>query len=160
MKTPEEIKIGLECSSNCSDQGMKCRECPYQPLDCPDLHADALAYIQQLETDKEQLEGLLHHMNQLRDAAAGRALQMEERVHQLEAKLPRWIPVEERLPEKDADDNVLVIVNGKHRGTLFEDAYMMANFYPGEGWIIEGYEEWEKPEVSYWMPLPHAPKEE
>lgn len=34
----------------------------------------------------EQLEGLLTHMNQLRDAAARRALQMEERVHQLEAE--------------------------------------------------------------------------
>ena len=45
------------------------------------------ARIQQLEADKQQLEGMLTHMNQLRDAAAGRALKMEERVHQLEAEL-------------------------------------------------------------------------
>ena len=42
--------------------------------------------ISQLESDKQQLEGMLAHMNQLRDAAAGRALEMEERVHQLEAE--------------------------------------------------------------------------
>ena len=42
--------------------------------------------IIQLESDKQQLEGMLAHMNQLRDAAAGRALEMEERVHQLEAE--------------------------------------------------------------------------
>ena len=42
--------------------------------------------ISQLESDKQQLEGMLAHMNQLRDAAAGRALKMEDRVRQLEAE--------------------------------------------------------------------------
>ena len=63
--------------------------CPYQVEQsyCKNaLHHDALALIQQLETDKQQLEGMLLHMNQLRDAAAGRALKMEERVHQLEVE--------------------------------------------------------------------------
>lgn len=63
MKTPEEIKRGLECSSNCSDQGMKCRECPYQPLDCPDLHADALAYIRLLEERCERWRRVAEELN-------------------------------------------------------------------------------------------------
>ena len=50
------------------------------------MHKDLQDYIQQLEADKQQLEGLLAHMHQLRDAAAGRALKMEERVQQLEAE--------------------------------------------------------------------------
>ena len=84
-KTPDEIKKGLEC---CAASYADChKECPYK-LDCDgsQILKDALALIQQLEADKQQLEGLLAHMNQLRDAAAGRALKMEERVHQLEAE--------------------------------------------------------------------------
>ena len=86
MKTPDEIKKGLEfcIESTCEP----C--CPYgNAANCNFaiyLLGDALAYIRQLETDKQQLEGMLHHMNQLRDAAAGRALKMEGRVHQLEAE--------------------------------------------------------------------------
>lgn len=89
MKSSDEIKKGL---------GEAVAEASWV-VDDGDMHdlrdaldnararmADALALIQQLEADKEQLEGLLHHMNQLRDAAASRALQMEERVHQLEAE--------------------------------------------------------------------------
>ena len=87
MKTPDEIKKGLEYLSikdvarklDAWDEGV-----PYDYVE--DAAADALALIQQLKADKQQLEGLLTHMNQLRDAAAGRALSMEERVHQLEAE--------------------------------------------------------------------------
>lgn len=80
-------------------------------------------------------------------------------IQQLEAQVPRWIPVEERMPEC-ADEDVLVIVNGEHGITTFYDAYMLAKYYPGEGWIIDGYEDWETPNVSFWMPLPEPPKEE
>ena len=87
-RTLDEIKKGLECCKE--DECFGDREnCPYtaDPKLCVGVMcADALALIQQLETDKQQLEGLLTHMNQLRDAAAGRALKMEERVHQLEAE--------------------------------------------------------------------------
>ena len=85
MKKHDEIKKGLEC---CAASYADChKECPYKPdCDGSQILKDALALIQQLEADKQQLEGLLAHMNQLRDAAAGRALQMEERVHQLEAE--------------------------------------------------------------------------
>ena len=88
MKTPDEIKMGLECCKE--DECFGDREnCPYtaDPKLCVGVMcADALALIQQLESDKQQLEGMLAHMNQLRDAAAGRALKMDERVHQLEAE--------------------------------------------------------------------------
>lgn len=70
-KTPDEIKMLMANHKSYT-----------YSLD--ELMQDALALIQQLESDKQQLEGLCNHMNQLRDAAAGRALKMEERVHQLE----------------------------------------------------------------------------
>lgn len=51
MKTPDEIKKGLE---QCSNTGVSCSGCPYDN-DCHDpasnvsVETDALAYIQQLE---------------------------------------------------------------------------------------------------------------
>ena len=84
-RTPDETRKGLEL---CALSYAKCvSKCPYAGDDCVErLVTDALALIQQLEADKQQLEGMLTHMNQLRDAAAGRALKMEERAHQLEAE--------------------------------------------------------------------------
>lgn len=89
MRIDDEIKKGLAC---CAASIYQCADdCPYRD-ECRNgrggkaMMEDALALLQQLESDKQQLEGLLAHMNQLRDAAAGRALKMEERVHQLEAE--------------------------------------------------------------------------
>ncbi len=79
-------------------------------------------------------------------------------IRQLEAQVPRWIPVEERLPKHDGW--VLVIVNGEHGITTFYDAYMLARYYPADGWLIDDYENWETPDVSFWLPLPEPPKEE
>lgn len=47
MKTPAEIKKGLEC---CSQNDLQdCAGCPYGPTNCAFKNADALAYIKQLE---------------------------------------------------------------------------------------------------------------
>lgn len=85
-KSPDEIKKGLECCIKSACEPC----CPYgNTANCKfaiHLLEDVLAYIRQLESDKQQLEGMLHHMNQLRDAAARRALQMEGHVHQLEVE--------------------------------------------------------------------------
>lgn len=105
MKSPDEIKKGLSCHMTCN---RSCEGCAYNDMPeitnrpCTDsLCTDALALIQQLESDKQQLEGLLNHMNQLRDAAAGRALKMEERVQQLEAE--RDAAVADLAHVKDCD---------------------------------------------------------
>lgn len=69
MKSPEEIKKGLEC---CTDLEGKCFECPYNNGHCDDsLERDALAYIRQLE----------------------------QRIVEADKTYPRWIGVGERLPE-------------------------------------------------------------
>lgn len=74
--------------------------------------------------------------------------------------MPKWNDAKKFLPGEMIDGDVLVIVNGRHGNTVFEDAYMLAEYVSGLGWIIEGYEEWEKPHVTHWMPLPESPKEE
>ncbi len=73
MKTPEEIKKGLECCG--ADK--PCGECPYRPevdLCIGMIARDALACIQQLE----------------------------DHIRDLAKMVPRWISVKERLPEKGA----------------------------------------------------------
>lgn len=42
MKTPNEIKKGLQC--------INCDICPYKKQNCVDVLNDALAYIKQLES--------------------------------------------------------------------------------------------------------------
>ena len=125
MKKPEEIKKGHEC-------------CRHEWVDHHWKTCDvACPYL----AEGSYCKNVLHH-----DGLAY--------IQQLEARVPRWIPVEERLPE--GDDNVLVIVNGECKTMIFEEAYMLASYYPGEGWIVEGYEEWENPVVTHWIPLPSA----
>ena len=59
MKTPDEIKKGLEC---CGVRG-KCHSCPYESprtADCVgQLLTDAFAYIQQLESNDSQVKKAL-----------------------------------------------------------------------------------------------------
>ena len=72
MKTPEEIKKGLEICGDvkCHD----CRGCPYDGTTCHnELNNDALAYIQQLE----------------------------QRLVEVNKTSPRWISVKDREPEHD-----------------------------------------------------------
>ena len=51
MKTPEEIKKGLECCMKASEEA--CEHCPYskgcERFEAGNLYRDALAYITQLE---------------------------------------------------------------------------------------------------------------
>ncbi len=79
-------------------------------------------------------------------------------IRQLEAQVPTWISAEERLPE--ISDVVLVIASGKPRENIeLHDAFLIASFWGDEGWIADGYEEWDAVNVTHWMPLPEPPKE-
>ena len=72
-------------------------------------------------------------------------------------EVPRWIPVAERLPDKE--EFVLVVVNGRWHNIKFVNAAQIA-MYDEDGWWIEAYPEWKNPKVSHWMPLPSAPEVE
>ncbi len=74
MKTPEEIKKGLECCG--ADE--PCGDCPYNPevdLCIGMIARDARAYIQQLE----------------------------DHFREITKMVPRWVSVGDRLPEDDSD---------------------------------------------------------
>ena len=191
MKTPDEIKKGLTtCSLPNNTTINRCILCPYRKMpNCSEnMNADALAYIQQLERE--------------RDAAEERCIVADEdyadlywETKRMEAAAPKWISVEERLPKNE--ETVLAVTkrsyftrNGKREKltvhavfhtdgkTFSEDSkynfdeesvdlpYDEDNdeYIVPEGWWESTYftEEFAAvdEEVLYWMPLPEPPEEE
>ena len=124
MKKPEEIKKGLECCDKFLGGG-HWNICSKCPYDM----------------GKGRCYGTM-----MADALAY--------IQQLEAQVPRWIPVEERLPA--TDDDVLIVTNNEF-GTGYE---------VGQGYYDICDEEWfghayvGTIDVTHWMPLPKAPKED
>ena len=78
-----------------------------------------------------------------------------------ETTKPGWISVKERLPDDEKDgETVLAIVSGKpHKNITLCHALMTAGYFPGEGWVVNEYPEWENPTITHWMPLPEPPEE-
>lgn len=72
-----------------------------------------------------------------------------------------WISVKERLPDDEKDgETVLAVVSGKpHENITLCHALMTAGYFPGEGWVVNEYPEWENPTITHWMPLPKPPEE-
>lgn len=66
--------------------------------------------------------------------------------------IPKWIPVEDGLPEDD--ECVLIQVNGKWENITYIDAIMIGMHFKNEGWFIDGCPDWKDAEVVAWMPLP------
>ncbi len=129
MKTPDEIKKGLECCGNAVECSVVL--CPYwNECDKDDIYAverDALAYIQQLE-----------------------------------AKVPKWISVEERLPD-ESEGTILVcfpdvspynlkepFVNAKHDRHVRTATYSQYS----KTWYIGDMCGVGAVNPTHWMPLP------
>lgn len=147
-KNPEEIKKGLEC---CGPSIFRaCSKCPYS---C------------EMETPGGE-KAYFCSENLIRDT--------KWLVQQLEAQLPRWISVKEKLPEEE--EPVLILVKEtEHYGLKleFKKVYwcQYLAIWDGEEW----YTTWcngcrkisdtaKEPyaddyAVTHWMPLPEPPKE-
>lgn len=82
--------------------------------------------------------------------------QQKARIKELEAKVPRWIPVTERLPEvhqKTRKSDAMLVYT---RRKLF-----MVAVWNGIDWLapMDFWDAWGD-EIVYWMPLPEAQKED
>lgn len=131
MRTYNEIRNGLECCIKSATGNLTYHGCKA----CSYLMGDPKCRV-----------------NMHKDALAY--------IQQLEAQVPRWISVEERQPDEN-DIGMLVVVSGKPSDNIiFDDAIVIGFYYGRDGWVIEGWEEWENPTVTYWMPLPELPKED
>ena len=126
MKTQDEIKKWLECCTHGT-----CNSCPYFGDECDSDREviDTLEYIQQLENYIGELT---------------------EKVAQLEAAQPKWISVEERLPDEPGE--VLACVYGR----ICIAWYSNRCFETPSGMVFYACEN----AVTHWMPLPEPPKEE
>lgn len=71
-------------------------------------------------------------------------------IEQLESLVPRWIPVEERMPEDGK--NVLIFVR-----TMSMWWHMEVDWHTGNSWHNNAETDWNK--ITHWMPLPEPPKE-
>ena len=101
----------------------------------------------------EELQGKTHILEKLADHWCN--------------KVPKWIPVTERLPEKDIE--VLVFAEGIIEGFFGDTVIAISKRYDFKIFTdSEGVEVWKSPwqyflkdyEITYWMPLPEQPKEE
>ena len=129
MKTPDLIKKGLECYVR-----IYAGVCP---PNCLTNECDL--YTGNYSTTENVSDALTY-------------------IQQLEAATPKWISVEERLPQ--VSDLVLVIANGTPRPNVtLHDAVLIASYWGKEGWIADGFDGWCGLNVSHWMPLPKGPKE-
>ena len=77
----------------------------------------------------------------------------------LQAALPRWISVNEALPESPFTV-VLAIVYASNGHLTFNGAYQLATYDPTDGWYLDDYPaEFDRITVTHWMPLPEPPEE-
>lgn len=72
-------------------------------------------------------------------------------IQQLEAAQPKWISVEERLPE-ESGCVLCVIKNGW--GPAVTEGY----FWKGDQYISPIDEDYSFEDVTHWMPMPELPK--
>ena len=138
MKTPDEIKKGLEIAVNgCLTCDCCITDCSYN-LECYPMNEDtnvdmpkqmaagATAYIEDLE----------HHV---RDLA--------KKVKHLEVAQPRWINVKDGIPKKSGKYIVCTV-----KGSVYCTSA-----------VVRGDEACFKCDINthitHWMPLPEAPKE-
>lgn len=155
-RTPDEIKKGLECrkrnfSDSCYDRCATC-ELFIPCYGTVERCVDALTLIQQLETQNAELSGKIGRLESQNRCFKENKESCEKRMIDLAQRMPRWISVEERLPEIDAE--VLIYTN--------EGLYDVAQYSGGERfWTLE-----RNPDcwvtalgVTHWMPLPEPPNE-
>lgn len=101
-------------------------------LDIMDLCMDAALALEQLQAENEKLK----------------------------AQVPRWIPVEERLPEKHSEYIVCACDEGEPIDERIwgDTVVVCADYYDGAFTWYEGNTEYDISDiVTHWMPLPGLP---
>lgn len=90
-----------------------------------------------------------------------------EHLREVAKKIPRWISVDERLPEPNKD--VLVIAHGWKGKVLYigqlrpitsEKSWLTGIENKASEWTIWGFSYLREPKVTHWMPLPEPPSTE
>ena len=119
-----------------------CARCEYEPV----CHGDGCAIIQKAAD---------RIANQSTHIAA-----LQQEIEKLRAQLPRWIPVEERLPELQswgASTVVLGLIKNENAPALNKLHDLTLCVYCDNGiWSMPG----RYVAITHWMPLPEPPEVE
>ena len=167
MKAPDEIKKALVEAIAETFWASNDGDVQDLQVTCDLAHAamgDALMYIRGLEDKVEELNRIRADLTatnmQLRDAVFKNELfkrRLEEERSAFEAQVPRWISVEERLPDKMKH---VLVFKQRNEHALWPVAmwHIETDWRGNDGWsknIDNGYFD-----ITHWMPLPEPPKED
>ena len=139
--TRQEIAQALRCTSTPGGQTGDCEKCPYWKTE-------------QLTAEKKEKLGVDTWTSCDIDKVGTDAADLIERLTAENAELrekPRWIPVAERLPERD------VQVLGWYKDNPFSQYRPGVVAWNGNGWVFV-YAHRYVTNVTHWMPLPGAPE--
>lgn len=137
MRSPAKIEHGVRCCA--SRNVLKCHGCPYQ----------GEPYCRE-----RLLKDVQDYLKAIRKCGA----RIEQQVKQLEVAQPKWISVEERLPE--VGEVVLVRAKVKPHESVSHDALTFASYWNDECWVVDFLDDTDEIIVTHWMLLPSVPKEE
>ena len=126
MKTSDKIKKGIE-GCLCDLSDRRCEECPYADGGC-----------ESITCEKELGDNTL-------------AL-----IQQLDAQVPKWISVEERLPEDDVAVLVYAIGNNENSCVAMTSYTHHMYGYNIEGWRSPWQYFFYERKITHWMPLPSS----
>lgn len=96
-------------------------------------------------------------------AAADLIEEQAEKIKELEANVPRWIPCSERVPElpngRRCNRAVIVCVRGHVMPLIYERSIVRGKTVERWKWMWDRI--YDDPEsITHWMPLPEAPEVE
>lgn len=140
--TRQEIAQALRCISTPGDHTSNCEQCPYWKTE-------------QLTAEQKEKLGVDTWTSCDIDKVGTDAADLIERLTAENAVLrekQRWIPVTERLPERD------VQVLGWYKDNPFSQYRHEVVAWNGNGWVFV-YAHRYVTNVTHWMPLPEAPEE-
>lgn len=107
------------------------------------------------------------HMGKHKEKCVLELLDAADTIEALEAAQPKWISVEERLPEPNT--TVLLIAHGWESQLVYigklekvesEKSWLTGLVSKASEWMVYGFSYLKEPIVTHWMPLPEPQKDE
>lgn len=134
MRTPEEIKRGMEICSEMCNSASACKVCPYDD-ECRKLAEE---------------EGVAPGSAMMRDAIEY-IQRLEDHLREVTQKTPQWNSVYTQMPK---DGQHVLTVNGDGVMEVLYYDKEWPNAFCGCGGLLKVCN------ITHWMPLPEAPNEE
>lgn len=168
--TTKEIVRALRCTSTPGDHTSNCEQCPYwkkeqlngrlkeklgtdtwTSCDIDKVCLDAADLLERLTAENADLRKEIEWKDMVISLAKRKQAEAEAERDALREK-QRWIPVTERLPERD------VQVLGWYKDNPFSQYRPEVVAWNGNGWVFV-YAHRYVTNVTHWMPLPKAPED-